>query len=122
MGKLTTKDVVLISAMQFAVAVAGMLLIRRWEETFVSSEMQAPFPVSVLADFGFLTLALPLGWLAWMWRVRGPSVLPGARIRAFVGGLAIALAIALVFGCAVARAWLVHAQMIDARMADFFHL
>jgi hypothetical protein len=76
----------------------------------------------VLADFGLLSLALPLGWLAWVWRVRDPTLPSGAKIRAFAAGLGFVLALALLFGGAAARAWLVNDQMIEQKMADFFIL
>jgi hypothetical protein len=116
-----TKTVVLISTLQVTVAVAGMFLVRHWEQRFASARMPAPFLVSVLADFGLLSLAFPLGWLAWVWRVRVPSAPPSARIRAFVGGLAFILAIAVLFGCAVARAWYVHDRMIEERLFEITH-
>ncbi len=121
MTKFITKDVVLMSALQVAVAVGGMLLIRQWDERFASAGMQAPFPVSLLANFGLLSLVLPLAWLVWMWRVRLPSAPVGARIRAFTAGLTFVLTLAVLFGCAMARAWCVHAQVIDQRISDLIH-
>ncbi|HVM51171.1 MAG TPA: hypothetical protein VMU04_24290 [Candidatus Acidoferrum sp.] len=117
----TTKDVVFLSALQVTVAVAGMLLVRHWEQRFASSQMPAPLLVSVLADFGPLSLALPLAWLVWVRRVRVTSVPPSAKIRASVGGLALVLALAILFGCAAARAWHVHDRMIEEKLFEITH-
>jgi hypothetical protein len=121
--RFNARDVVLVTVMQAAVIGGGVLLAGQWDKRFLNSGIQAPFPIEVLANYGFLSLVFPLVWLVWMLRIRlSPSVPDGVKIRAFVGGFAFVLATALLFGCVVARAWFVYGQGIDQIIANVRHI
>ena len=112
--RFNARDVLVVAVMQAAAIAVGVLLVGRWDKRFLNSGMQAPFPVAELADYGLLSLAIPLAWILLTLRARlSPRVAESAKRRAFVGGLVFVLAITLLFGGTVVRAWLVYDHTID---------
>jgi uncharacterized membrane protein YdcZ (DUF606 family) len=107
MGYFTKRNMVIVALFQVGVIVAGVLAAgatHKWHTTF---NARLPQATTVLAEYGFVALVLPVAWVTAALTLPRRSEDPGAAaVVAFASGIVVLLVLLVVVGHAAIRPWL----------------
>jgi hypothetical protein len=92
----SVRNAVLVAIMQVGVIVAGILASGFWYKFATSSNMQMPFPASVLFNYGITGFTIPFAWILITLLLRGrPKLSDEIKDLAFWFGVLILIGLAV---------------------------